>query len=133
MLASDGVDTSIFRFQLPCFQTEDDVAGRIKTFAYTDCSRANRCAFTNFSKYPRITRICPVSRHSFIGYDKELERLVFEDYDSIEGSATIIGPEKLREPDKIFIEKQRTPNKKYSTLTVALVYFDTAELVTLEL
>ena len=36
VLASDGVDASVFRFQLGCFQTEDDVAGRIKTFTYLE-------------------------------------------------------------------------------------------------
>lgn len=133
VLASDGVDASVFRFQLGCFQTEDDVAGRIKTFTYLEDTQANKCAFTNFSKYPRVTRICPISKRLFVGYDKELQCLILGDYDDQEHFVEVIGQRDLREPDKIFAEKVRSQDKKRDVVTVTLVYFDTAELATIDL
>lgn len=45
----------------------------------------------------------------------------------------MIGQRDLREPDKIFAEKVRSQDKKRDVVTVTLVYFDTAELATIDL
>lgn len=95
--------------------------------------QANKCTSTNFSKYSRVTRMYPVSKRLFVGYDRELQSLILGDYDDPENCAKVIGPKGVGEPDKIFAEKVYSQDKKHGFVKITLVYFDTTELITVNL